>query len=73
MQKLDLKIINGTIANSTETFCSDIGIKDGIIVAIGKEIGDSEKIIDAKDQLVLPGGIEAHCHIEQESSSGIMT
>ena len=48
MQKLDLKIINGTIANSTETFCSDIGIKDGIIVAIGKEIGDSEKIIDAK-------------------------
>ena len=73
MQKLDLKIINGTVANSTETFRSDIGIKDGVIVAIGKEIGDSERIIDAKGQLVLPGGIEAHCHIEQESSSGIMT
>ena len=73
MKKLDLKIINGTIANATETFRSDIGIKDGIIVAIGKNIGDSKKIIDAEGQLVLPGGIEAHCHIEQESSGGIMT
>ena len=43
MKKLDLKIINGTIANATETFGSDIGIKDGIIVAIGKNIGDSKK------------------------------
>ena len=73
MKKLDLKIVNGTIANATETFRSDIGIKDGIIVAIGKNIGDSERIIDAEGQLVLPGGIEAHCHIEQESSGGIMT
>ena len=32
MQELDLKIINGTIANATETFYSDIGIKDGLIV-----------------------------------------
>ena len=43
MQNLDLKIINGTVANSTETFRSDIGIKDGVIVAIGKEIGELRK------------------------------
>ncbi len=28
--------------------------------------------IDATGKLVLPGGIEAHCHIEQESGMGLM-
>ena len=73
MSDFDLKIINGTVANATETFQSDIGVKKGLITAIGKKIGDAKKIIDASGKLVLPGGIEAHCHIEQESSSGIMT
>ncbi|MEC8955985.1 MAG: dihydropyrimidinase [Pseudomonadota bacterium] len=73
MSDFDLKIINGTVANATETFQSDIGIKNGLITAIGKKIGDAKKIIDASGKLVLPGGIEAHCHIEQESSGGIMT
>ena len=65
MQELDLKIINGTIANATETFYADIGIKDGLIVAIGKDIGKAKRVIDATGKYVLPGGIEAHCHIEQ--------
>ncbi|MCL4139729.1 UNVERIFIED_CONTAM: hypothetical protein GTU68_011694 [Idotea baltica] len=33
----------------------------------------SSDTIDATDKLVLPGGIEAHCHIAQESANGIMT
>lgn len=73
MSDFDLKIINGIVANATETFQSDIGVKKGLITAIGKKIGDAKKIIDASGKLVLPGGIEAHCHIEQESSGGIMT
>jgi|TARA_B110000459_G_scaffold94544_1_gene105632 dihydropyrimidinase len=73
MELFDLKITNGTVANATETFHADIGIKDGLITTIGKNIGDARKEIDATGQLVLPGGIEAHCHIEQESSGGVMT
>ena len=73
MQKFDLKISNGTVANSAETFNADIGISDGKIVAIGKALGDADRVIDASGKYVLPGGIEAHCHIEQESSSGLMT
>ncbi len=73
MQNFDLKISNGTVANSAETFTADIGVSDGKIVAIGKNIGDAEREIDAGGKYVLPGGIEAHCHIEQESSSGLMT
>src|SRR6202007_3416772 len=32
-----------------------------------------EKTIDAAGKLVLPGGVDSHCHIEQLSSMGVMT
>ncbi|MGI9204487.1 MAG: dihydropyrimidinase [Woeseiaceae bacterium] len=73
MTMLDLKISNGTVADVSETYAADIGVKDGKIVAIGKKLGDATRTIDAAGKYVLPGGIEAHCHIEQESSSGLMT
>ena len=73
MFDFDLKISNGTVANSAETFSAEIGVKDGKIIAIGKKLGDADHEIDASGKYVLPGGIEAHCHIEQESSSGLMT
>ncbi|MDC0178800.1 dihydropyrimidinase [Woeseiaceae bacterium] len=73
MSQFDLKITNGTVANSAETFQADIGVKDGKIITIGKKLGDADKVVDANGKYVLPGGIEAHCHIEQESSSGLMT
>lgn len=63
----DLKIVVGRIANASETFTADVGVQDGKIVAIGTRLGDADRIIDADGKLVLPGGIEAHCHIEQES------
>ena len=72
MNHFDLKITRGTIANSSESFQADLGIKNGKIVAIGKSIGDADRVIDAQGKLVLPGGIETHCHIEQESSLGLM-
>ena len=73
MAGFDLLITGGTVANSSETFTADVGIRDGRIVAIGNGIGSAANIIDASGKYVLPGGIEAHCHIEQESSSGLMT
>jgi dihydropyrimidinase len=69
----DLVITGGTIANASETFNADVGIRDGLIVTIGKGLTGAERVIDASGKYVLPGGIEAHCHIEQESSGGIMT
>ena len=73
MSQYDLVITGGTVANSTETFSADIGIRDGRIVAIAEQLEGGERTIDASGKYVLPGGIEAHCHIEQESSGGIMT
>ncbi len=69
---LDLVITGGTIATATDTFRADIGIRGGRIAAIGEGLSAPDTI-DATGQLVLPGGIEAHCHIAQESASGLMT
>lgn len=69
----DLAIRGGTLATATETYSADIGIRDGRIVTIAEAITDADDVIDATDKLVLPGGIEAHCHIAQESGMGVMT
>lgn len=72
MSTYDLVIRGGTIATASDTFDADVGIRDGRIAAIADRIDDGAQVIDAKGRLVLPGGVEAHCHIEQESSMGLM-
>ena len=69
----DLAIRGGTLATATETFKADIGIRNGRIATISEAITDATEVIDANNQIVMPGGIEAHCHIAQESGMGVMT
>ncbi len=73
MIKVDTLITGGTIATASDTFDADIAIRGGKIVALGHDLGPADHVIDAKGMLVLPGGIDAHCHIEQESSTKLMT
>ena len=73
MAQYDLVVKGGTIATATDTFRADIGVKDGRIAALGLGLEDGARVIDATNRLVLPGGIETHCHIEQESATGAMT
>lgn len=61
---MDLLIKNGTIVTAKEYFTGDIGVKDGKIVCIGTDLGESaEEIVDAEGMLVLPGAIDAHTHL----------
>ena len=69
----DTVIHGGTVVTPHETFKADVGIAGGKIVAVAEHIPGGDRRIDAGGRLVLPGGIEAHCHIAQESSSGVMT
>ena len=73
MADFDLLIRGGRIATAADTFDADIGVSNGKIAAIGFDLGACDHEIDAGGLLVLPGGIDAHCHIEQESSTKIMT
>ncbi len=73
MTDLDLIIEGGTVATASDTYPADVGIKDGRIVVLGTGLGGADRIIDASGMLVLPGGVDAHCHIEQMSSFKLMT
>ena len=58
----DTVVHGGTVVTANDTFKADIGIRDGRIVAVAEEIAGGARRIDASGRLVMPGGIEAHCH-----------
>jgi len=72
MSEFDLVIRNGTVATAADTTACDVGVKDGIITTLGNGLAAGMREIDASGRLVLPGGIDSHCHIEQRSSAGIV-
>jgi dihydropyrimidinase len=72
MSEYDLVIRGGTVATAADTTVCDIGIKDGAVTALGKNLGVGTREIDATGRFVLPGGIDSHCHIEQRSSAGVV-
>ena len=66
---LDSKIINGKLidAENDRLLDLELGIKDGKIACIGKDLPDAAEVIDAKDCLVSPGFIDIHMHEEDFS------
>ena len=72
MSEYDLVIRGGTVATAADTVACDVGIRDGVVATLGKDLGAGEREIDATGRLVLPGGIDSHCHIEQRSSAGVV-
>jgi len=68
MTDLDLVIRNATVATATETVSSDVGIKDGRIALLGRALPKADNEIDAGGKYLLPGGVDSHVHIEQDST-----
>src|SRR6202795_1437914 len=62
----DTIIVNGRVATATDTYTSDVAIRDGKIAAIGQTLPkeNAAKIIDAGGKYVLPGGIDVHTHLD---------
>ena len=62
---MDLVVKNAKVVTATETFESDIGIEDGKISSLSKDIRPSgARVWDASGMMVIPGGIDAHTHLE---------
>jgi dihydropyrimidinase len=67
----DLVIKNANVVTANEEAFCDIGIARGKIAALGKKLESSACFLDAEGNYVFPGGVDAHCHIEQLSSTGL--
>ncbi|HEV8257525.1 MAG TPA: dihydropyrimidinase [Casimicrobiaceae bacterium] len=63
--EFDLVIRGGTVATAADTMRCDVGIVEGKIVALGERLAGGRKEIDAAGKLVLPGGVDGHCHLDQ--------
>lgn len=61
----DLVIRNARVATASDTFDSDIAIRAGRIVQLGLGLAAGEREIDAAGRVVTPGGVDAHCHLDQ--------
>jgi dihydropyrimidinase len=68
---LDLVVRGGTVVTAERTLDADVGIRGGRIAALGANLA-AARVIGAAGKLVLPGGVDSHCHIEQLSSMGVM-
>lgn len=63
---MDTLIKNGTLITASETIDADIAVVNGKIAQIGEHLSPdgAAKVIDAAGKLVLPGGVDAHVHLD---------
>jgi dihydropyrimidinase len=65
MSHLDLVIRQARVATACDTFDADIGIAHGRVVQLGRALPLARREIDAAGRVVTPGGVDAHCHLDQ--------
>lgn len=70
MSDHELVVRGGTIVTASDTMRADIGVRGGRIVAIAESLPASGRSIEADGLLVMPGGVDTHCHIEQLEANG---
>ena len=68
---LDLVIRGGTVVTAEKTFRADVGIRGEKVVEVGSSL-KGNAFMEAAGKLVMPGGVDSHCHVEQLSSTGKM-
>lgn len=71
MEQFEVVIRNGTVATASDTMQCDVGIIGGKVAMLGRNLPAGKKEIDASGKLVLPGGVDAHCHLDQPMEAGL--
>ena len=69
---LDLAITGGTVVTAADMLQADIGIRNGRVVLVAEpgELPAANRSLRADGLLVMPGGVDSHCHIEQLEADG---
>ncbi len=67
-------IKSGRIVTAVDDYVGDILLEDGKIEAIGRALDVADAAVhNAKGFLVMPGGIDAHVHMETPMGNGVET
>jgi dihydropyrimidinase len=61
----DLVVRNAHVVTAADHMDCDIGITDGRVQALGLGLAPGRREIDAAGRVVTPGGVDAHCHLDQ--------
>ncbi len=61
----DLVVRRAQVATASDCYGADIGIRGGKIVCLGADLPQGRSEIDAAGRVVTPGGVDAHCHLDQ--------
>lgn len=66
----DLVIRGGTVVDGSgqPRFVADVGIRDGLIAAVDRDLPPGREEIDARGKLVTPGFVDVHTHYDAQAT-----
>ena len=69
----DLLIRGGTLVDGTGAPArkADVAIEGDRIVAVGTNLGEAERTVDATGLLVTPGWVDIHTHYDWKATCGL--
>jgi len=65
VERPDLVVRNARLVTESADRRCDIGVAGGRVVALGEGLPQAAREIDAGGRIVLPGGVDGHCHLDQ--------
>ena len=70
MAEFDTILRGGTIVDGSgkPAFTGDLAIRDGVIAAIGKDLGRAAQTVNADGLLVTPGWVDIHTHYDGQAT-----